>query len=139
MDQIECPHVPTWEERRNWFECQFDIERRGGGYVIGEHATALLVDVQAAFCAGAFITTVILACTIVDSHLREVELDYAFDGGLQVAFKHSDHTSGLEWLRLQRNALVHFKSSKGPAVTMDDHWISRETHPGGEPGGCGIV
>lgn len=128
MDQIECPSSPTWEARRVRFEAEFDVEQLGGGYIIGEHATALLVDLQATFCAGAFLTTIILACTIVDAHLREAELDPHFEGGMQAAFQYSDHVSDLEWLRLRRNALVHFKSSRGPALTVDDHYTSREDH-----------
>ncbi|WP_420561686.1 hypothetical protein [Tepidicaulis sp.] len=128
MDQIEHPSVEIWEERRAWFETEFDVEQRGGGYVVGEHATGLLIDLQAAFCAGAFVATIILACTIIDAHLREVELDDRFEGGMKAAFKYSGRVSDLEWLRLRRNALVHFNLSKGPAVTVDGHYCSREVH-----------
>ncbi|MFC5295112.1 hypothetical protein [Bosea minatitlanensis] len=80
MDQIEYPNSATWEARRAWFDAEFDTERRGGAYVVGEHATALLVDLQSVFCAGAFISAIILSCTIVDAHLREAEIGEEFDG-----------------------------------------------------------
>ena len=128
MDQIEYPNSETWEARRAWFDAEFDIERRGGAYVVGEHATALLVDLQSVFCAGAFISTIILSCTVVDAHLREAELGQEFDGGMQAAFANSDFAGDLEWLRRERNALVHFKPSRGPKIIIDDHYSSRSDH-----------
>jgi hypothetical protein len=53
MDQIEAPDGQVWEMRRAWFEAQFDVEERGGAYMLGEHASALLIDLQAIFCIGA--------------------------------------------------------------------------------------
>jgi hypothetical protein len=128
MDQIEYPNGATWEFRRAWFDAEFDIERRGGAYAIGEHATALLVDLQSVFCAGAFISAVILARTIVDAHLGEAELGQDFDGGMQAAFANSGFACDLEWLRRERNALVHFKPARGPKITVDAHYISRTEH-----------
>lgn len=128
MDQIEYPSSANWEARRAWFDALFDIEQRGGAYVIGEQATALLVDLQSIFCAGASISSIILSCTIVDAHLREAELGDDFDGGMQAAFAYSALAVDLEWLRRERNALVHFKPSKGPKITVDDHYSSRSDH-----------
>jgi hypothetical protein len=128
MDQVEYPDSAVWEARRAWFDQQFDIEQRGGGYIIGEHATALLVDLQSIFCVGAFVSSIILSCTIVDAHLREAELDADFDGGIQAAFANSAFAADLQWLRRERNALVHFKPSKGPKLIVDDHYSSRSDH-----------
>ncbi len=74
MDQLERPSQRVWENRRRWFEELFDIESKGGAYILGEHALGLLVDLQAVYCCGAFISAVILSCTIIDTHLRETEL-----------------------------------------------------------------
>ncbi|MDR4483194.1 MAG: hypothetical protein R3B95_08205 [Nitrospirales bacterium] len=38
-----------WQQRRGWFEDLFDIEKRGG-YMVGEQATGLLVDLQTRHC-----------------------------------------------------------------------------------------
>jgi hypothetical protein len=124
---LEHPDSHIWAARRLWFEQLFDTEQRLGGYVIGEHATALLVDLQAVYCAGAFLSTVIVACTIVDAHLREAELP-DFEGGLKAAFRYSKHVADLEWLRRRRNALVHFKGADGPVVTVDDPHSNRDEH-----------
>jgi hypothetical protein len=128
MDQIECPSDEVWQKRRKWFEDLFDIEQRLGIYLIGEQATGLLIDLQSVYCAGAFIACIILACTIVDSQLREVELESGFKGGFGTAFNISKFKNDLEWLRKRRNRLVHFENSKGIAISVDDHYDRRDEH-----------
>lgn len=127
MDQLEHPRQDVWESRRIWFEETFDTERRGGAYILGEHATGLLVDLQSIYCAGAFVSAIVISCTIIDSHLREAELDPAFEGGIQAAFLYSDHNAELEWLRKRRNDLVHYKFGRSP-ISVEDQWSKRESH-----------
>jgi len=103
-----------------------DVDRRGGGYHIGEHALALIGEMQAAFCAGAFVATVVLACTVIDAHLREVELDEKFQGGLNSSFQASKYSEELEWLRKLRNAIVHFEWRRGGVLSFEDLWMKRE-------------
>lgn len=128
MNQIEHPSQLLWQQRRDWFESLFDVENRGGGYLIGEQALGLLVDLQAAYCAGAFITCVILSCTIVDAHLRETEAEPTFDGGIGAAFALSEFREELEWLRKRRNRVVHFKALRPLTVSVDDHYDQRNSH-----------
>jgi hypothetical protein len=128
MDHLECPSEEEWTRRREWFEALFDIEnKRGGSYLIGEQATGLLVDLQSVYCSGAFIACLILACTIIDAQIREVDVP-GLDGGIQAAFQTSGFHEELEWLRSRRNRLVHFKESKDPAITVDMHYADREAH-----------
>ncbi len=128
MDQIDHPSEALWKERRDWFENLFDIEKRGGSYLVGEHATGLLVDLQATYCAGAFIACVILGCTIIDSHIRETEAGPDFQGGIEAAFGFSGFRAELDWLRKRRNRLVHFKGACGLAISVDDHFGNRDSH-----------
>jgi hypothetical protein len=128
MDHIDYPVIEKWEARRDWFEAQFDIERRGGGYILGEHAVGLLVDLQSVYCVGAYITCVILACTIIDAHLREVEFGPEFDGGIEAAFSSCQNREDLDWLRRRRNELVHFKIKRGSVISVDDQWEFRGRH-----------
>lgn len=128
MDQIDHPSEALWKERRDWFEELFDIEMRGGSYIVGEHATGLLVDLQAAYCAGAFIACVILGCTIIDAHIRETEAGRDFQGGIEAAFGLSGFRAELDWLRKRRNRLVHFKGASGLAISVDDHFGDRDSH-----------
>lgn len=129
MDHLEAPDRQQWEARRIWFEAQFDIENGGGGaYVWGEQASALLIELQAVFCAGAYISVIILGCAIIDAHLREVEADDRFEGGMQAAFSKLTSVSELDWLRKRRNSLVHFRRQTGAALTVDDQWLRRSSH-----------
>lgn len=125
MDQIEHPSKLTWEERRKWFEGIFDIDAHGGSYIIGEHAAGLLVDFQAIYCAGAFVSVLIVACTIVDAHLRETEFGLKFNGSIQETFAASRYESDLEWLRKRRNELVHFNANRPLPTSIDDQWSNR--------------
>lgn len=124
MDQIELPDDVIWNNRRQWFELLFDVETRGGGYLLGEHATGLLVDLQAIYCAGAFISCIILSCTIIDAYLHEVE---GFQGNIYETFRLSKNKDDLEWLRKRRNRLIHFKHDAMP-ISVDEHWHCREQH-----------
>lgn len=139
MDQIEMPDVQVWETRRKWFESQFDIEEHGGAVMAGEHASALLVDLQAIYCTGAYISVIILACTIIDAHLREVEADSRFDGGMLVAFTELTSIQDLDWLRTRRNRLVHFKPQARLEITVDDQWLHRDLHEADARRAIGLV
>ena len=112
MEQLEYPDLATWEERRRWFEA-LEAERGQGGAAsrLSEQACALMVDLQATFCAGAWATTIILAATIVDSQGRFHR-------------PAPDLQGDLAWLRLTRNALVH-EDPREPAITIEDQWTNR--------------
>jgi hypothetical protein len=112
MEQIEYPDLATWEERRRWFEA-FERERGKGGAAprLSEQACALMIDLQATFCAGAWATTVMLAATIVDSQLRYAPADPELE-------------AELGWLRRTRNALVH-ENPNAPELTVEDQWMHR--------------
>jgi hypothetical protein len=112
MEQLEYPDLETWEERRRWFEA-LEAERARGGAAsrLSEQACALMVDLQATFCAGAWAAAIVLAATIVDSQGRLTRAD----PGLQ---------EELAWLRLTRNALVH-EDPREPATTIEDQWMNR--------------
>jgi len=127
MEHLECPICSVWTIRRDWFESQFDVDSKGGGYLMSEQATGLLVDLQAIYCCGAFVGSIILACTIVDTHLRDVELGPDFDGGIKAAFETSRFSSELDWLRIRRNRLIHFKESAGLQISVDMQYQDRET------------
>jgi hypothetical protein len=128
LEQIEYPSQDVWENRREWFEHTFSVERHGGAYIIGEHGAGLLVDLQSLFCAGAFVSAVVIACTIVDAHLNETELEDGFKGGLKGAFEASGHSLELEWLRKRRNAIVHYNRFRSLPVSIDEQWTKRKEH-----------
>lgn len=112
MEQLDYPDLETWEERRRWFEALEQARSQGGAASrLSEQACALMVDLQATFCVGAWAATILLAATIVDSQGRFSRPD----PGLQ---------QELVWLRLTRNALVH-EDPREPAITIEDQWTNR--------------
>jgi len=112
MEQLDYPELETWEERRRWFESLEQARGQGGAAAaLSEQGCALMIDLQAVFCAGAWAATILLAGTIVDSQARYSRADPALD-------------SELAWLRRTRNLLVH-ENPKAPAITVEDQWTNR--------------
>ena len=113
MEHLDRPDEIDWDERRLWFEEREAAHAAGGAGTLSEQACALMVDLQAVFCAGAWAATVILAAAIVDAQMRE-----ARGGPERPSFEER------RWLRRLRNALVH-EDARGPALTLEDHWSRR--------------
>ena len=111
MEQLDRPDEITWDERRLWFEETEARHAAAGAGVLNEQALALMLDLQAAFCAGAWSAVVILAAAIVDSQGRETFL--ALD------------KKERDWLRRLRNSLVHLHDKRA-GITMQDQWTGRD-------------
>jgi hypothetical protein len=109
-----------WELRRDWFE-QKAKPPDDGGYLVSEQACALLADLQCAFCAGAWITVVVLAAAAIDAHLHDAE---GFTGNAKRAIDEAGADPHLPRLRKRRNALIH-SDSDSPAITVDQQWSER--------------
>ena len=75
MDHLDHPDEGTWRDRQLWFEEELDrAQGEYGGYEVSEQACALMAEVQAVFCAGAWVGVVILAMAVIDAQLRETEV-----------------------------------------------------------------
>ncbi len=130
MEQIELPDEIAWEARRRWFEDLEDVRGRAGAPAPSEQACALMVDLQATFCTGAWAATVILAAAIVDSQAREAR---ARDPDLAGAARRADvpglARGELRWLRDMRNRLVH-EDRENPVISIEDQWTRRKAWEG---------
>jgi hypothetical protein len=113
LEQLERPDATIWDERRLWFEAREAAFGRAGAGPLSEQACALMVDLQAAFCAGAWAAVVILAATVVDLQSNRP--------GAAPGLGKKER----DWLRLLRNALVH-EHPKRPGLTMRDQWTGRD-------------
>ena len=121
MEQLERPEEAVWDARRLWFEERDAACARAGAPAPSEQACALMIDLQAAFCAGAFSAAIVLAAAIVDAQAppraplgvpreaRVVGLD----------------RKTLRWLRGLRNRLVH-EDPAHPVITIEDQWMKRD-------------
>lgn len=97
------PSQRLWNERQAWFQRRLD-DALGDGPAIGEQAAALLIDLQLAFCAGAWVAAIILAQTALDADLS----DRAATGmGEGLALNDIRFGRDYVWLRNRRNDLVH--------------------------------
>lgn len=117
MEHLDRPDEAVWDERRLWFEGREAASARAGAPAPSEQACALMLDLQAVFCAGAWSAAVILAAAIVDCQARAS------------GTRNSDVPAGLDaetwrWLRALRNRLVH-EDRATPALTIDDQWQRR--------------
>ena len=61
MELLEHPPRDLWEARRTWFESVEERARGGAAYIVSEQACALVAEVQACFCVGAWAAVVVMA------------------------------------------------------------------------------
>lgn len=92
--------------------------------MVSEQACALTADVQAAFCAGAWVAVIVLAMAVVDASLRETEVP-GFSGNTKELIRIAGASPQLQSLRVRRNAFVHLNPDH-PAITVDQQWADRE-------------
>ena len=114
MEQLERPEEAIWDARRIWFEAREGSCAKAGAPAPSEQACALMIDLQAAYCAGAFSAAIVLAAAIVDAQ--------AIPGSSREA---GVDRKTLRWLRGLRNRLVH-EDPANPALTIEDHWMKRD-------------
>lgn len=113
MDQLDRPSGLIWDERRAWFEAQEAQHAVAGAPAPSEQACALMIDLQAVFCAGAWAAAVILAYAIAEAQ----------------ASRRASRPEGVsegdwKWLRALRNRLVHENPAQA-AFTVEDQWMRR--------------
>jgi hypothetical protein len=110
IELVERPDETSWEERRRWLADVETVASRAGAGGLSEQATALTVELQRCFCAGAWAAVVILAGAIVDAQ------------SLYAGLPHDRHSDERAWLRGERNRLMH-EDRQRPALTVEDLWL----------------
>lgn len=125
MEQLEHPDFEIWEERKGWFENELENKQHPmASYLVSDQGTALLVELQSCYCAGAFLAVIILSVSIIDAQLRETE---AMDDKIGTAKLLNEYFTGkdINWLRKLRNKYVHVDIDK-PTLTIDDQYSNRK-------------
>jgi hypothetical protein len=122
MEQLELPVEATWDERRLWFEERQAEAARAGAPKPSEQACALMIDLQAVYCVGAWASAIVLAAVIVESQAREA-------GNLPAVVFPRIAPRDLTWLYQLRNRLVHERRDD-PAITVEDQWLRRDRWQG---------
>jgi hypothetical protein len=121
--------VPDEAEARARFfaDTMEAAQRRGGAVPVGEHAQALLVELETVFAAGAWIATVVLATATIEAHLREIAHGRGLGDPLlntRDLFAEGRLDERFDELRRTRNRWLHV--SDPPALTVDMHWFEAE-------------
>jgi hypothetical protein len=113
---FEITSAKTWKEREKWIDSTLE-ELEVGSYLVSEHSTALFFDMRRAYCAGAWISVVVMAISVMDSHFRETE---SGDNKINTAKLLNEFYGGgdIEWLRKLRNRYVHLDLDM-PFLEMD--------------------
>jgi hypothetical protein len=105
MEHLERPPEELWDERRLWFEEQEAHHAKVGARAPSEQACALMIDLQAVFCAGAWAVTEAQGGSRRESLPGVPDRDY-------------------RWLRAMRNRLSH-ENRNDPEITVEDQWLRR--------------
>jgi hypothetical protein len=123
VEQLEYPEEIDWQHRRDWFEETQAGYAEGGSRRPSEQALALMVDLQAVFCAGAWAATIVLSAAIVECQARALGLRPPGDWVPGISRK------DLTWLHSLRNRLLH-EPRGNPALTIQDQWLRRREWEG---------
>ena len=96
--------LPFEAERRRWLsETQARAERRHPVQKFSSHSLLLLIDIELAFCAGAWLSVVVLCQACVEATLRQITTeDYKASAATLFA-----GNPDLQWLRQIRNEVLH--------------------------------
>ncbi|MGA2555564.1 MAG: hypothetical protein ABSG04_04745 [Verrucomicrobiota bacterium] len=102
----------VWDERYAWIRTLEESERHAlASYVLSSQGVFIAYDLEIAFCAGAWVSVIVLAHAVIDATLRDTELgDYASNSK-----KVFGGNAELEWLRKFRNSLVHVREGYDPS------------------------
>ncbi|GJL78658.1 MAG: hypothetical protein NPINA01_16470 [Nitrospinaceae bacterium] len=124
MEHLDYPSKKTWDLRREWFEALLFKHEERGSFLVSEQACALIAEVQSCFCAGAWVSVIILAFTVVEAQLRETEVP-DFKGNSKQLLETLGFDEKFQQLRIRRNRLIHL-DLENPAITVDQQWKDRD-------------
>lgn len=124
VENLEPPSDMTWSDRRDWFEDQIAEHQGHGSHLLSEQACALMMEVQACYCAGAWIAVMVLAFTVIDAQLLETQVS-GFEGSSAQLLRRLNFGDEYQRLRMRRNRIVHLRCDQ-PAITVDQQWGSRQ-------------
>jgi hypothetical protein len=115
--------LKSWQKRQEWINGEID----NAGLECCDacdHSIALFMDMSLAYCAGAWLSVIIMSISVIDAHLRGTE---ALNDKLGTAKMLNDYYQGenIDWLRGLRNKYVHFKVDN-PIFEMNDFFDKQE-------------
>lgn len=119
-----CPRPQDWQVRHGQFR-KFEALHLGPHDWSGHPQVETLIrELEHVFCAGAWVATIVLAQAVV-----EVSLAAFNKKGLKTLdfLDKYELKANAEWLRDQRNPVVHRHSGQGAAIPLDRQLLFRES------------
>lgn len=124
MEHLEFPDKNNWEKREKWFNNTLNKYEGKGGYMISDHAASLLSELQALFCIGAWNSIIIIALSVIDSQVRDID-DPDFKGITKELIDRNNLNPEIDWLRKKRNKIVHINTDN-PELNLNDYIDRKE-------------
>jgi len=124
MTYLEQPSPELWTERQSWFERELLDREQEGSFLVSEQGCALIGEVQMSYCAGAWVSVIVLAFTVIDAQIRETE-DPGFTGNSKCLLDTLGFDERFQELRKHRNRIIHINPD-APAITVDQQWDDRD-------------
>jgi hypothetical protein len=93
------PSEELWRSRNDWFWQAHDVNAGPQPLDLDARAAALLAELELLFCTGAWASVVIIGWTLVEAAQRRTSREDEVPA------------SDVDWLREQRNGLVHISSA----------------------------
>lgn len=119
MKIFEQTPVDVWQIRRSWIDNELDSYCLNVGECeASPHAIALFNDMTFAFCAGAWISVVVMSISVIDAQLRETE---SANEKVKTVDLLKEYYKGenIDWLRRLRNQYVHVEVGSSWFVNND--------------------
>ena len=104
-----------WQQRQNWIDEELE-KAEVAGHAMSDYALVLFQDMELAYCAGAWISVIIMSVSIIDAHLREDVGDDKM--GTAQLFSNYYEGENIDWLRRLRNKYVHYNINN-PILDLD--------------------
>ena len=100
------PDTPqrVYEARQKWFSEAHNSQRmRPAAFLLSSQGLLLQYDVQRAFCAGAWLSVIVLAQAVIEASIRDIET-HDYETNAKNLFAGSE---ALERVRTLRNEILH--------------------------------
>ena len=104
MSELQLTHDSANADRSRWFSMAFiEVGTKRYGKPISTSALLLEVDIRIAFCAGAWLSVVVLSAAAVEAQFRQVYAENYESNAAALYGRNPD----LHWLRELRNEILH--------------------------------
>ncbi len=109
MRGLQPPSAAAWKARNDWFWQAHDVNAGPQPLDLPPREAALLAELELLFCAAAWASVVIVAWALVEAAER------------RAARHEATPPADVDWLRAQRNMLVHQSPEDADEVADEAH------------------